>query len=125
MSEAVQLAFIAMLQSWGDNFIKILPTLTTAAGTAIVLVGGWWIGRTVKKHGEVVVQRLDRVETAATTSAKDAALMVVGAERNGFKNGIQEGVKQATSEFNSLPQALSPRPFKPESTDVFMRRTDP
>lgn len=118
MSEAVQLAFITMLQSWGDNFIKILPTLTTAAGTAIVLVGGWWIGRTVKKQGEVVVKRLGQVEAVAVTSAKDADERAAGAERNGVKMGIDIGVekeRKRASDFGTLRSD-----FKPMDTNTFM-----
>ena len=118
MSDAVALALIAMVQSWGLAAINNGPAIFMAIGSVIVTVGGWWISRSVKKQGEAITQQVHSVQAAAITTAEQAALMAKGAEQRGVEIGI-EAERLRASDFQRMKAT-----FSPESTDVFMARTD-
>lgn len=119
MSDAIVLALIAMIQSWGDKFIANLAVIAPAIGTAII---GWMTWRNNQKsveRAEAVKARIAEMEAIAARTKDEAALMAKGAERKGFEGGIQTERNRA-SDLGRLQAD-----FKADSTDVFMARKDP
>lgn len=125
MSDAVVLALIAMFQSWGDKFIANLAIIVPAVGTAVI---GWMTWRNNAKsveRAERLKAQIALVEAQATRSTKEVSQAFAAGKREGYVEGIPEGVKQAVTGFNSIPQPLKPRQFDPMSTDVFMTGKGP
>ena len=134
MSDTVALALIAMIQSWGDALASNLHLTLPAAGTALIAFMNWRYNKKAEERAEalnlasdarakVIAAKVAEVEAAAITSTRAAELMAKGAERRGVEIGIEAGVEQErkrASDFSTLQSN-----FSPESTDVFMVRTDP
>jgi len=134
MSDTVALALIAMFQSWGDALASNLHLTLPAAGTALIAYMNWRYNKKAEERAEILNRnsearakflsdKVAEVETSAVTSARQAELMAKGAERRGVEIGIEAGVEQErkrASDFSTLQSN-----FSPESTDVFMVRTDP
>jgi len=134
MSDTVALALIAMIQSWGDALASNLHLTLPAAGTALIAFMNWRYNKKAEERAEalnlasdarakVIAAKVAEVEAAAITSTRAAELMAKGAERRGVEIGIEAGVEQErkrASDFSTLQSN-----FAPESTDVFMARTDP
>ncbi len=119
MSEAVQLALIGMIQSWGNAFWQNIAVIIPAVVGAVIL---WVQNRRNDKRSEErangISHQLGKVGEAAVTTAEQAALMAKGAEQRGVELGI-EAERLRASDLQSLRTR-----FQPESTDVFMARTD-
>lgn len=118
MSDTVAIALIGMFEKWGLAIIEHGPGIVMAIGSVIVTVGGWWISRKVSNQGRQIVQSVESVKAAAVTTADQAQLMAKGAERRGVEIGIQTERNRASD-----LQALRDN-YRPESTDVFMARTE-
>ena len=119
MSDAVALALIAMFQSWGDAFASNLHLTLPAAGTALIAWMTWRNNQKSEARAEILKTKVAEVEAAAITTAAQAELMVKGAERRGVEIGMKTE-RLRTSDLQALRDD-----YKPESTDVFMSRTDP
>lgn len=116
MSDAVWLALIAMVQSWGDKLITNLSVIVPAVGTALIAWMTWRNNQRSVERAERVKERIAEAAEAAKRTQEEAALMAKGAERRGFEGGIATERNRA-SDLGALKAS-----FNPESTDVFMKK---
>jgi len=118
MSDAVALALIAMFQSWGDALASNLHLTLPAAGTALIAWMTWRNNQKSEGRSRTLREEVESVKASAITTAAQAALMAKGAEQRGVEIGI-EAERLRASDFQRMKAT-----FSPESTDVFMARTD-
>lgn len=123
MSDAVALALIGMFRSWGEMFVQNLAVIVPAVGTAIIGYMTWRNNQRSERRAQEMQCKVDEVKQVARISDEHATLIAKGAERKGVEIGVDIGIKTERLRTSDL-QALKAS-YKPESTDVFMSRTDP
>lgn len=119
MSEAVQLAWIALLSKGWSDFVALMTSQTalTITGFLVIMTKQWWDGRQAKEavkaaKGAQTVALEAREELAAkidqntqlTAEVKDKAershaevtSAFMAGKREGYVGGIAEGKKQAS-----------------------------
>lgn len=118
MSDTVALALIGMFRSWGEMFVQHLAVIVPAVGSAVVGYMTWRNNQRSERRTRSLLEEVESVKQVAKLSDEQAALIAKGAERAGFEGGIRTERMRA-SDIGKLQAS-----FQPESTDVFMRRTD-
>ena len=119
MSEAVQLAIVAAVQSWGNSLFENLSGIVPAVGTALIAVMTWRYNQKSEERAAAIRSKVESVRTDAILSSQQAEDIAAGRERRGYANGIKIEQQRASD------QAELRSTFEPLKTDVFMARGGP
>ena len=119
MSEAVQLAIIAAVQSWGNSLFENLSGIVPAVGTALIAFMTWRYNRKSEERANTIKAEVVAVKSAAVLSSEQAEDIATGRERKGYVNGIEKERSRA-----SRPAPLT-SDFQPQQTDAWVSGRTP
>jgi len=119
VSEAVQLAIIAAVQSWGNSLFNNLAGVVAATGTAIIAFMTWRNNVKAAARAEEIKAEMQEVKNAAVLSNQQAEDIATGRERRGYVNGIEKERSRA-----SRPAPLA-SDFQPQQTDAWISGRPP
>jgi len=119
VSEAVQLAIIAAVQSWGNSLFENLSAIVPAVGTALIAFMTWRYNRKSEERANTIKAEVVAVKSAAVLSSEQAEDIATGRERKGYVSGIEKERNRS-----SRPAPLT-SDFQPQQTDAWIAGKPP
>ena len=119
MSETVQLALIAMMQSAINSLFANLSGIVTAAAAGIIAFLTWRNNVKMAARAEEIKAGLAAVKSAAVLSSEQAEDIATGRERKGYVSGIEKERNRS-----SRPAPLT-SDFQPQQTDAWIAGKPP